>query len=245
MISIENFIGQKFGKLTIIEAAGQNKRTDRLVLTLCECGKQSVRVLSRITRGKCKSCGCSVNKKVTNDKHLKLSQEMIGRKFNKLTVVSELPTRLRGNRVYLCICECGNNKEVPSDRLKSGTTSSCGCIVKTTTNFEHIYRTYQHSAKKRKLEWSIDTDNFLNITKKICFYCGIEPQQVIKVNSHSQPYTYNGLDRKDNNVGYTVANVVPCCKHCNYAKFTFSHEGFIDWLKRAYNHLQSTQIVLG
>ena len=36
-----------------------------------------------------------------------------------------------------------------------------------------------------------------------CFYCGEES---------------TGLDRVENNKGYTNANVVPCCKECNRLK---------------------------
>lgn len=49
-------------------------------------------------------------------------QNLIGRKFNRLTVIEEL----EGNKV-LCKCECGN--EVIADRgnVRSGHTKSCGC----------------------------------------------------------------------------------------------------------------------
>lgn len=37
---------------------------------------------------------------------------------------------------------------------------------------------------------------------------------------------------KDNSKGYTLENVVTCCKFCNYAKHTSTYEDFIKWLDR-------------
>lgn len=43
---------------------------------------------------------------------------------------------------------------------------------------------------------------------------------------------YNGVDRKDNSIGYTIDNCVTACKLCNYAKKAMSYDNFIDWLDR-------------
>jgi len=55
--NINDFIGKKFGKLTII------KETDRVgnsrcVLTKCDCGNEQTNSLSSISSGNTKSCGC-------------------------------------------------------------------------------------------------------------------------------------------------------------------------------------------
>ena len=56
-----------------------------------------------------------------------LTDNLIGKKFNKLTVLkkSEKP------RFYICQCECGKIKEVRKDHLISGNIKSCGCLRKT------------------------------------------------------------------------------------------------------------------
>ena len=54
---------------------------------------------------------------------------LTGRKFGRLTVVSE--TELRANSgavIWSCICECGVIKNVVSTGLTNGTTASCGCL---------------------------------------------------------------------------------------------------------------------
>ena len=38
------------------------------------------------------------------------------------------------------------------------------------------------------------------------------------------------VDRKNNTIGYTLENSVPCCIICNKGKSTFSYEFFISWI---------------
>jgi hypothetical protein len=49
---------------------------------------------------------------------------MIGTKFGKLTVVSNV----RG-KLFNCICECGNSVELYTSNLLSGNNKSCGCLM--------------------------------------------------------------------------------------------------------------------
>ena len=46
----------------------------------------------------------------------------------------------------------------------------------------------------------------------------------------------NGIDRIDNNIGYTNENSVPCCKTCNFAKNILSESQFYLWIKKIYEH---------
>ena len=48
---------------------------------------------------------------------------------------------------------------------------------------------------------------------------------------------YNGIDRVDNNRGYEIENVVPCCTSCNSAKMDLSKEDFLCRIKRCYDNL--------
>lgn len=69
-----------------------------------------------------------------------------------------------------------------------------------------------------------------------CHYCGAPPsgrqKQVRSV------YVYTGVDRKDNDAGYTIENVVPCCGICNHAKHTMSYEAFLAWLRRVAQYME-------
>lgn len=55
---------------------------------------------------------------------------MIGKRFGKLTVISESNKDKRGECFWICRCDCGNTKTVSGYKLRSGNTSSCGCLQK-------------------------------------------------------------------------------------------------------------------
>ncbi len=60
---------------------------------------------------------------------------LIGQKFNMLTVVSEgdrkkLPSGQKP-RVFTCVCDCGNKKDVLMLHLVRNRIKSCGCAMKT------------------------------------------------------------------------------------------------------------------
>lgn len=54
--------------------------------------------------------------------------DIIGKKFNKLTVIS-LAERIGkdGQKYWNCKCDCGNTSVVRSDAVRKGRTKSCGC----------------------------------------------------------------------------------------------------------------------
>lgn len=52
---------------------------------------------------------------------------MIGRRFGKLTILTESGKSRDGQIKYLCACDCGNNSEVVGGSLRRGDTKSCGC----------------------------------------------------------------------------------------------------------------------
>ncbi len=56
--------------------------------------------------------------------------EMIGKKYNHLTVVERVPkpNNIKGRGAYyLCICDCGKEKIILGRSLRDGNTKSCGC----------------------------------------------------------------------------------------------------------------------
>lgn len=71
---------------------------------------------------------------------------LLGKKFNRLTVLSELPQRAKnGGYIYKCQCDCGNEVNIRSDSINSGKTKSCGCY-----NSEEVTkRATKHGQNKR------------------------------------------------------------------------------------------------
>lgn len=53
--------------------------------------------------------------------------DLTGQRYGKLTVLRPAPNIGR-RTAWLCRCDCGNEAVVLSGRLRSGHTSSCGCL---------------------------------------------------------------------------------------------------------------------
>ena len=80
---------------------------------------------------------------------------------------------------------------------------------------------YRSSAKKRGYEWSLSHDQAEYLFLDNCKYCGI-----------SGKYEHNGIDRIENEIGYTFSNCVSCCAICNYSKGSKTIENWYIWLDR-------------
>lgn len=52
------YLGEKFGRWTILEYKGQAKNYHRLYLCRCECGTEKVVQLGHLKNGRSASCGC-------------------------------------------------------------------------------------------------------------------------------------------------------------------------------------------
>lgn len=70
---------------------------------------------------------------------------------------------------------------------------------------ERRYKNFIHNAKNRNLIVDLTYAEYKEITEgAACTFCG---QDIISRG--------HGLDRIDNNQGYIISNVVPCCLYCN------------------------------
>lgn len=177
-----------------------------------------------------------------------------GQKFGMLLILNFSRYQLKNGKgrklFWNCVCECGNKKEVENSNLISGNTYSCGCSiadrlkklhegnVKDDIAFKYVLREYVKSAKERNYEFSLSEIEFRYLTQQNCFYCGIEPKQIkYKNGGHifkKSIFIYNGIDRKDNNEGYTLENCVPCCRICNISKAEMPIDAFFLWISRVY-----------
>lgn len=51
-----------------------------------------------------------------------------GVRFGKLTAIESADTTIAGKVRWLCQCDCGTRKVIVGSALKSGNTTSCGCV---------------------------------------------------------------------------------------------------------------------
>lgn len=80
-----------------------------------------------------------------------------------------------------------------------------------------IVSNYKRSANKRELDYHLSDEETKLMIQNECFYCK---------DINEEGYL-NGIDRKDNNIGYEVDNCVTCCKICNISKKKMNVDEFI------------------
>lgn len=83
------------------------------------------------------------------------------------------------------------------------------------------YSDYKHRAENKALEFMLSEEQFDELCSHNCHYCG-------RSSSHDH---VNGIDRKNNSVGYIIDNCVPCCYQCNFSKTNMTYEVFISKCK--------------
>lgn len=122
--------------------------------------------------------------------------------------------------------ECGKEINSQHNYLKkhSGLCISCGHKGPI---FGSAYNQLVNNKHSKRVSATITYREFCDLAKITqCHYC----DQTINRSSKKGTLGYRGyfLDRKDNNVGYTRENCVPCCWRCNQTKGNrFTYEEFL------------------
>jgi len=87
-----------------------------------------------------------------SDKQVGGKEDLIGQRFNRLTVIKDTGDRSNDSRIFwLCQCDCGNLTKVRSNNLKSGQVKSCGCLRQEITQSNNIKNQIHGDAKKGKI----------------------------------------------------------------------------------------------
>lgn len=187
----------------------------------------------------------------------------IGEVHGKLTVIEELPKRANKGKVFLCKCECGSITEKAATNFRRYKIDSCKfCAVERLrkspgiASWTMLFDRYFQAAKNRNYTFSLSIETFKEICGKNCTYCGKLPgdynryvksdgslyfKYQNKINSSAVERGWikaNGIDRKNNDIGYEVSNCLPCCGSCNKAKLDMSYEKFLLLIKNIYEHLK-------
>ena len=146
------------------------------------------------------------------------------------------------HRLWLCKCDCGNEKNIDGYSLRRGHTKSCGCyhleVIRKEFGYSSkwkVYSKYRRSAKGRNLPFELTFEQFLDLSQRNCYYCGIKPSNFYIGPRNNGGFTYQGIDRIDSTKGYTLGNVFPCCSICNHAKNNMTYDEFMEWIERVVN----------
>jgi len=170
----------------------------------------------------------------------------LGKKWRgKLTPVAIVGRK--GQRcVYKFMCDCGGTVE----SVAHACIKSCGCLRREprlksrksdySVALTMLWNQYKFSAKSRNMEFSLTRQQFEVLVTSPCHYTGDAPSEreyTAKRKSLKVTAKFNGIDRKNNQEGYTYANTVPCSPTANRAKDTMGYTDFIAWIKRAAGHV--------
>lgn len=178
--------------------------------------------------------------------------DITGRRYGIIQVIEYTRTH-NGAAYWRCRCDCGKEYEVNGNSLTRGRgCKSCGCMTKykvaaalrkkdpTEASRNNAYNVFLRNARKRDLENTLSYEDWFSLTQQPCNYCGAYksncnrmPRVVFKRNAC---FYYNGIDRVDNELGYTLENSVACCKNCNFAKHSIGAETFLRLVKNIYEY---------
>jgi len=167
-------------------------------------------------------------------------KDLTEQKFGALKIIERTENDKFGNVQWKCECECGKIRIAPATELINGNIKSCGCKnypLKGNAGLKELFRTYSDNAKKRGFTFELNINEFEELIIGNCYYCNALPYQKQRQRNSKGGYLiYNGIDRINNDCGYTSENVVTCCKICNIAKNKYSQQDFLSWVERVYNH---------
>lgn len=124
MGKIIDLTGQKFNKLTVLEAIPERKNRQVVWKCQCDCGNITYVVGQALRTGHTKSCGCLNFEKKDTD-------SLIDKVFGELTVLERDLELTDFNRVYwICECSCGRVESILGIYLRNGDIVECSVCRK-------------------------------------------------------------------------------------------------------------------
>ena len=154
-----NLINQKFDNLTVIRRAIEKEKNKEVIWECkCSCGNNCFRTTYQLrNKNHFHSCGCYTKEQI---KTMNPGYNLIDKKFNFLTVTELLPERNnRGDKIWKCFCDCGNEVKVSSYLLLKGEVASCGCIKQSIGEI-HIENILKQNNIKYQREYTIKELNY-------------------------------------------------------------------------------------
>jgi 5-methylcytosine-specific restriction endonuclease McrA len=215
---MNDLTGRTFGRLTVISFFERGKYGYKW-LCKCSCGNSKIISAHNLMGGGSTSCGCYRVERLQE----KVSKDLSGMKFGRLTVIRKDGKNKQGHTMYECVCDCGNKVRKEGSSMSSGHTSSCGCLQieltierSTTHGMTHtkIYRDYRDRKRReqRRLfdsKWTVEMECELRKFFTSCVICGSNEKLEV---DHVLP-----LSRGN---GLAPGNVVVLCHRHNQKKWS-------------------------
>ena len=171
MGSFIDLTNQKFNNLLVIQRSTKKNPKTKSIMWQCRCDCGNIVDVSSnaLRTGRTKSCGCLYKK---NAEKRKIN--IIGRKFNKLTVLEEDYIKPYDNGkhhlyYYKCRCDCGNIVSVDKGSLMYNRVKSCGCYNVECHSKKNYYDFYDDLCfvwdEERTKVFIIDKEDYVKINK--------------------------------------------------------------------------------
>lgn len=183
----------------------------------------------------------------------KIADDLLGQRFGRLTIIKRAENTKTKKTFWRAKCDCGNEHFASGANLKAGHVESCGCLFKELSKersyknivraklsgesaFNELLSRYIRGAKSRGHLFLLNRQQFKDLVAQDCYYCGATPARTVftekrlNKNRYNGNFWYNGIDRKDNSLGYTTDNSLPCCLVCNHAKHQMTFDEYVLYL---------------
>lgn len=169
-----------------------------------------------------------------------------GHRFGNLLCI-EFSHKRKGRRYFKVRCDCGIEKTSQLDGLQDGRIKSCGpaCPAKPRKSvkdqaIKSIHLTYKRHALAKNRVYELTEIDIEKLVTSACHYCGGTDSNSYRSTTMGSPgiFNYNGIDRVDSSLGYTLNNVVACCQHCNFMKQEMSLTEWFSRMEKVLNHVR-------
>ena len=115
--------GGRIGRWLVLEETVTTEKGEKKRLCRCDCGTERYVLERSLRHGGSESCGCLRKERAAQA----VSEDLIGRVFGELTVVSPgEPEATAAGRRWLCRCSCGKTCTVLATLLAKGRKTHCG-----------------------------------------------------------------------------------------------------------------------
>lgn len=195
-----DLIGQRFGRLTVIEETESNKSGGAQWKCKCDCGNSVIVPSGHLRSGHTKSCGC----------YRREIEDLKGKRYGRLTVVERAETKNR-KTYWKCKCDCGATIKVNTANLNNGHTKSCGCLQKekVTTHGKKNTKLYKVWASMKARCDNSSHKAYENYGGRGITVCDEWKNDFINFYNWAMENGYQDgltIDRKDNNGNYEPLN---------------------------------------